>query len=348
MLWLTWFRLRNLGKTGIAVVWMYIAVGMALFRRRDNYIVENHAGDRDLVGARRVAVFAHYDRLGYVHDYVIHYVNSLRTAGFEVVFVSNAPRLLAEAIAKLRPLCASIIRRRNIGYDFAAYKDGIGVLSNAAELDELILANDSVYGPFTELAGILSPCAPEQAAVWGITDSWFRRYHVQSYFILFKHAALINDGFARFWSNVRYVQSKRWIIERCEIGLSQAMARNGLRCAALYPYRRVAAAASAAVAAMDEPEDKNLRSSVSVQQRQFTKSMAAAIERGRPLNSTHHLWDFLISEMACPFLKRELLERNPMGVPSVQRWEKVIRKAFDYDTDLILRHLEQKVRNRAV
>jgi lipopolysaccharide biosynthesis protein len=348
MRWLLWFRLRNLWKSTFSVVWMYIAGMMSFLRRRDSYIVERHRGKRDLAGARRVAVFAHYDRRGRVHDYVIHYLNSLRTAGFEVVFVSNAPRLPIEAIAKLKPFCALIMRRRNVGYDFAAYKDGIGVLADVAALEELIVANDSVYGPFADLATVLSPCASEKAAVWGITDSWFRRYHVQSYFILFKHAALANEGFWRFWSNVRYVQSKRWTIEKYEIGLSQAMSRSGLRCAALYPYRRVAAAVSAAVAGMIVVEDEKQRLSTPTRQRRFANDMAEAIERGRPLNSTHHLWDFLISDMACPFFKRELLGRNPMEVPSLQRWEKVISDAFDYDTDLILRHLEEQARNRAV
>ena len=71
-------------------------------------------------------------------------------------------------------------------------------------------------------------------------------------------------------------------------------------------------------------------------------------ERGLPLNSTHHFWDYLIGEMACPFLKRELLERNPMGIPSLRRWESLLRGTFDYDTDLILRHLEAQARDRAV
>jgi lipopolysaccharide biosynthesis protein len=350
MRWLNFFRLRNAAKTVFAIAWMYIAVGIALCRRRANFIVERHTGDGNLAGAKRVAAFVHYDRRGRLHDYVLYYLKCLRGAGFEIVFVSNAPLLPAESVAKLKPLCALILRRKNIGYDFAAYKDAIGTVGNVADLDELLLVNDSVYGPFEDMAAIISRCDPERAAVWGITDSWFRRFHLQSYFLLFTRPALTSEIFARFWKNVRYVQSKRWIIEKYEIGLSRAMIQNELRCAALYPYRRVAQALMTFVADMrkEAQADDNPREPVWTEQQKFATNLSGAVELGLPLNSTHHLWDYLIGELACPFLKRELLERNPMNVPSLQRWETVLRGTFNYDTDLILRHLEAQARNRAV
>jgi lipopolysaccharide biosynthesis protein len=350
MRWFNLFRLRNLAKTAFSLGWMYIAAGIGLCRRRAHFIVERHSGDRSLAGARRVAVFVHYERRGRLHDYALYYIDCLRGAGFEVVFVSNAPVLPAESVAKLQPLCALILRRRNIGYDFGAYKDAIGTLGNIAALDELLLTNDSVYGPFGDLAAIVSRCDAERAVLWGITDNWFRRFHLQSYFLLFKQPALTSDVFARFWSKVLYVQSKRWIIEKYEIGLSQGMLQSGLRCAALYPYRDVAEMLNAGVARMHEEAraDDKLHAAAWTEQQKFAANISDAIAHGLPLNSTHHLWDYLLAEMACPFLKRELLERNPMKIPSLQRWESLVRGTFDYDTDLILRHLEERARNRAV
>jgi lipopolysaccharide biosynthesis protein len=358
MRWLFFFRLRNVIKIGFAILWMYAAAGIAVFRGRRHFILERIEGDRDLTGAKRVAIFVHYDRRGRVHDYVLNYLSNLRGAGFELVFMSNAPSLSAEAKIKLQPLCALIMRRRNIGYDFGAYSDGIAAVDNVADLDELLLVNDSVYGPFEDLSKVVLRCDPARAAVWGITDNWYRRYHLQSYFLLFKKAALSSEAFARFWHRVRHVQSKRWIIEKYEIGLSQSLLQNGLRCAALYPYRRVTEALANAVEAMeeerereeDEAETRNerpRRRRLNEQQR-FAADMLNAVAHGIPLNSTHHLWDYLIAELGCPFLKRELLERNPVGVPALQRWEIMLRERFDYDTDLIVRHLEMRMRNRAV
>lgn len=72
MRWLTWFRLRNVAKNAFAFGWVYVAVGIGLFRWRPNYVIERQIGERSLAGARRVAIFAHYDRQGRVHDYVIY------------------------------------------------------------------------------------------------------------------------------------------------------------------------------------------------------------------------------------------------------------------------------------
>lgn len=350
MRWLTLFRLRNLARTAVRLAWMYLAAGIALCRLRRDYIVERQPGERNLADAKRVAIYVHYDRPGRVHDYVFYYLECLRDVGFELVFVSNAPILRGEARDRLKPLCALILRRKNIGYDFGAYKDGIAALGDVANLDELLLANDSVYGPLTDLGAVIARCDPRRAAVWGITDNWFRRFHLQSYFLLFKHEALASPAFARFWNSVNYVQSKRWVTERYEIGLSRVMMQSELRCTALYPYRDAAQALAAAVASLhEEPEEgEKPRAAIWNEQQRFAANMFEAVERGRPLNSTHHLWDYLIGEMKCPFLKRELLERNPMGVPALQRWESMLRGTFDYDTDLILRHLEVQARNRAV
>ena len=65
--------------------------GFLRFRR--NYIIRRWTGARSLADARRIAIFVHYDRRGRVHDYVIHYLNALVKAGFEIVFVSNSPSI---------------------------------------------------------------------------------------------------------------------------------------------------------------------------------------------------------------------------------------------------------------
>ena len=338
---LAWARpqLRRLVR-GVA---MYRAVLWAEIRPRRNYIVERHPGWRDLDGARRVAIFIHYDNRGRVHDYVLHYLAALREVGFEIVVVSNAPKLGEAALQQLQPLCAEIVRRKNVGYDFGAYRDGVLALGDLSRFDELLLANDSVYGPLYALEETLARC-DDGAAVWGVTDSWERRYHLQSYFLLFKKPALLHPSLGQFWRGVKHVQSKLWIIRRYEVGLTQSLIRGGLRCVALFPHRTAVSAFDTAVRAGGLLDSEAL----TAQHRDYLRTLYRAVERGDPVNMTHFFWDFLITDLRCPFIKRELLTQNPMGVPFIWRWEQVIRKATDYDTDLILRHLETDVRNRAV
>ncbi len=261
------------------------------------------AGDLDVAGVRRLAIFMHFDAAGTVAAYVRHYLEALRAAGFEIVFVSNAPRLDA---ADIVPLCRAIVRRRNIGLDFGAWKDCWAALRHRDGLEMLLLANDSVYGPFHDLAGLVARADPAVADVWGATDNWEGGRHLQSYFLLIHARALRHPAFAAFWRGVRHVASKRWIIRHYEIGLTRALEAAGLKCAALFPYAAL-----------------------------------SGTRAGKPVNPTHFFWDELISRAGFPFLKRDLLTRNPHGLKMAD-WRSVVGSVSGYDAGLIDRHLAGK------
>jgi hypothetical protein len=46
-------------------------------------------------------------------------------------------------------------------------------------------------------------------------------------------------------------------------------------------------------------------------------AIAAYLRMGQPVNTTHFFWDTLIREFRFPFVKKELLLRNPMSVPNL-------------------------------
>ncbi|MBN9530668.1 MAG: polysaccharide biosynthesis-like protein [Alphaproteobacteria bacterium] len=283
-----------------------VADWVAYRRAADTSAIEEVVSGRlDAGGVARLAIFMHFDRDGAIAGYVRHYLRALRAAGFEIVFVSNAPRLDATDIA---PLCRAVVRRRNIGLDFGAWKDCWLALEGRDGLDLLLLANDSVYGPLHDLAPLVARADPAVADVWGATDNWEGGPHLQSYFLLIHARALRHPAFAAFWRGVRHVASKRWIVRRYEIGLTRGLAAAGLRCAALFPYDRVAA--------------------------------AAPVRHDRPVNPTHFFWDTLIARAGFPFLKRDLLARNQHGLP-VENWRAVVAAASPYDAGLIDRHLAE-------
>jgi lipopolysaccharide biosynthesis protein len=317
---------------------------MSFTRCRSSYVHRRWPGALDLEGATRVAVFVHFDRQGIIHDFVLHYLAEIARAGFTTVFVSNAPRLDPESIDRISPFCGAILQRANVGMDFGAYKDGIGALRRLDRLEALLLANDSVYGPFHDLGDVIDRMNLAEADVWGITDSWERRFHLQSYFLLFGRRALSHEAFSRFWSGVRYVQAKCWVVGHYEIGLTRHLVRGGLRCRALFPYR---AAATTMLAALRRQAAEEAFTP-SARRQDFLASVVKAVEYGIPLNSSHFFWDHLIVRMGCPFLKRGLLRNNPARIPGLVSWQEVLQSASKYDTDLIARHLECTLRRRAV
>lgn len=310
--------------------------------RRPSYVKATIEGDNPLRGFDKAAVFCHFDRHGQVHGYVVQYLRSLVEAGFRITFVTNAGKLTPDARAAVRPLVERVLIRDNVGYDFGAYKEGVLSIADRHALSCLVLANDSVYGPLTPLAPLLARMEPGKADIWGLTDSYEYRYHLQSYFVLFHRAALANEAFERHWQRMPYVDNRAWLIHRGEVALTQRLMASGLRPAALIPTDELLAAFR------DILERTKALSRDDVEARAYLGNVRAASDAGVPLNPTHFFYELLVRQFGFPFLKRDLLEKNPAGVPGVTRWRELVSAVGDYDPDLIAGHLKLRVRGRVV
>jgi len=301
-------------------------------RRTRNYVRRIWPGQDPHAGSRDEAVYLHFDRRGQIHDYVIRQLTELREAGFRITFVSNSPKFELSNLADVEALCRQIVWRRNVGYDFGGYKDGIRCIGNLDGVERLILMNDSTYGPFYSLRNLVDSVDAAKTDYWGITDSWEHHYHLQSYFVLFLKGALSSSAFRQFWQRLPYVNRKTWVIRNGEIKLSQILAHRKFRLHVLAPYWEVANHVFAKIAKIsdDLPEEHKL----------FLQYVQSRIISGRPLNPSHYFWETLIADFGCPFLKREVITINPTESPFNWRWSEVIARNSDYDTDLIMRHLQ--------
>jgi Rhamnan synthesis protein F len=295
----------------------------------------------------KVALFVHFDRGAQVRPHVLHYIRSLRDAGFDVVVVSNSGRLRPEAMAALQPLCAAILMRRNVGYDFGAWREAIDHLALPRPGTEMVaLANDSVYGPLRPLDEMLDRIDFESADVWGPTESWQSRYHLQSYFLIFGRRALESAAWQHFWPDVLPAPSKYWVIRHYEVGLSQAMIRAGLHCRALWPYAQLVAAVDPELLSENGEDARRAVDPIVKERRRHAGVIRGAAARRQPLNPTSDLWRQLLQD-GFPFIKRELLRDNPSEVADVADWQEVVGSDVTMDLETIVFDLQRTLRNRA-
>jgi lipopolysaccharide biosynthesis protein len=327
-------RLRDVVRAGRR---LYLPVqdwAIGLFgtlARRGNYVRERVEGDDPLRDAPRAAVYVHFDKAGIVHDYVVHQLCELVGAGYRVTFVSNAPDLPAESRARVQPLCKELIWRFNTGYDFGAYKDGIASIADLDQLDSLILMNDSVYGPFRNLRDTLGKIDIATTDFWGIADSFENRHHIQTFFMVFMPNALRSAAFKDFWNRLLYIDHRMWVIRNAEVRLTQILQDAQLKTGVLAPYGAVAATARERLARRAVPEAEGAA---------FDRFRAQVMKDG-VVNPTQFFWDVLITDYACPFIKRDLLTSNPNNVPGTSRWSELIAAHSGYDVSMIARHLKR-------
>lgn len=291
----------------------------------------------------RVALFVHFDRAGVVRRHVLDYLAALREAGLTIAFVTNSGRLQPDSMTALQRLCAAVLVRRNVGYDFGAMREGLARLGlPRADTELLVIANDSVYGPLRPLQPLLARADFGRADLWGATDSWQRRYHLQSYFLVAGRAALTSEAWRAFWRDVRPVRSKHWVISRYEVGLTQRLLAGGLRCAALWPYRDLVRRIDVSLLANGQGMPVGPFTDA---RRDHVGRVARAVATRAPLNPTAEFWRELL-EAGFPFIKRELLRKNPARVLDIGDWHEAVDMASSRVLDAIERDLQRVMKNR--
>lgn len=245
---------------------------------------------------KRLLVLAHYSSADAVSEYVYHYIAAMRSAGCDVMLVSTAPALSPAEVKRLSEVVVALVVRRNIGYDFGSWKTAVSLYPGMRQdYDCVIFSNDSIYGPFVGMSPLLQAMDVRQFDLWGLTSSLERQYHIQSYFWGMSAAALKGDFFDFFWNDhYRFYSRRQAVIDRYEIKLA-TMARElfGLRVGAAFEVERIWELARAS----DNPLQKAWA------QRALDK-----------VNPTQHLCQELLENHAFPFVKRELLERDPFGL----------------------------------
>lgn len=169
-----------------------------------------------LQSPRRALVYAFHDSEGIVDDANLTYLAALVEQAERSVVVVNG-ELGPEGRARIEQLGATVITRPNEGYDIWAFKTGIDALQDELDdVDELIVANSSVFGPVRPLGEALREMDDRDVDLWGITRHaaarersprlgrplHAERAHIQSYFTAFRRSVLGSAAFRDYWRDL--------------------------------------------------------------------------------------------------------------------------------------------------
>lgn len=170
---------------------------------------------------RRLVILAQYDPHGGLPAHVRIHLERLQPIAARLVLVSNSPMSL-EARRDADHLCDSVRIRRNIGWDFAGWRDALAA-ENMTEWDGVVLTNSSVVGPVYPLEPIMSRMENRNHDFWGMVHSREIKSHLQSYFLSFGARVVTSEQWREFWENVQNLEDKRHVIRSYEVGLTQKL-----------------------------------------------------------------------------------------------------------------------------
>ena len=277
----------------------------------------------------RAVVFVHYDKDNLVDDYVYYYLRELKNNASNIVFVSTAS-LSSQAIFALEKYCAKVIVRENKGHDFMSYKIGLDNLEYQ-KYDEVVICNDSVYGPFYPLSTLFDTMKDTSCDFWGITDNTDMSYHLQSYFLVFNKSVLSHSCFSEFWAKVKILNDKEEIIEKYEVGLTQFFQKEGFTATAYIDFQATKVQRLMSILKKFSPH-KIFNKITAILKKEYT------LKRIGKLNATLYFWEELIIKHKMPFIKIKLLRDNPNNI-DIDKVEEVLTHISTYDTNLIKNHL---------
>ncbi len=161
---------------------------------------------------RRLGIFCFHEPQGIVDDYVLYLLESLCPFLERLRIVCNG-RLSDEGRRRLSGFSGEIMERPNEGFDMGAWRAAlIDEGSELAAYDELLLFNDSFYGPLYPWDEVFDAMAAKPSLdFWGLTihgraedplrlsPYGFIPEHIQSYFLVIRRRLLEAPAFLAYW-----------------------------------------------------------------------------------------------------------------------------------------------------
>ena len=188
----------------------------------------------------RLGIFVFYNKNGIVNESTSFMLKQMSVLFERLIIVVNGS-LSEEGREILKRYSTELHIRENIGYDGGAYKDVfLKYLKNEEwkEYEEIVLFNDTFYGPFIPMEPIFQTMEKEEVDFWGLSRwpegkegmvNGIRKLpsHIQSYFLVINKKMACSEAFFDFWKNLNYPDSYDDAIEYFEIGFTQCFSKKG-------------------------------------------------------------------------------------------------------------------------
>lgn len=188
--------------------------------------------------ANRLTIFVFYDKDGIVDDYKTYYLAELAKNSAKVLILING--VINDAEKPKLEKYGEVVQRENSGFDVTAYKVGIERIGfdALAEYDELILCNDTVFGPLYPFSEVFDEMAKRDVDLWGLTKGYADvvplhgqliefEDHIHSYFLVMRKSVLQSDDFREYWQKFPEISTYYDAVFKFEVRFTEYFVKRG-------------------------------------------------------------------------------------------------------------------------
>ena len=276
-------------------------------------------GNKQIPAGSRIAILCGYEKNTRLSASTESQIQLLKSHGFFVVYVlavdkHGGPRLLSATQADL------VVVRKNAGYDFGSWACGLYTLRQLGLVDceSLLLMNDSILwtGQPLEARYLTLQHDGVQYDVVGAVESYESTRHLQSYYLLFSPAVLAGghlDAYLLYGGPL--LSKKEEVIVNFELRSTSFFEERGLRTYTINDYESLA---QEFLSQCDERIAADCNIDPSDGDLSYDERLLAGwyhnVHVGKTVNPSHVFWDAILRR-GFPFIKKELLFKNPANIP---------------------------------
>ena len=164
---------------------------------------------------KRICLFAGYDKNNIIHDYVVYYLKELSSVSDVYYMADN--HLNKKEKDKILEYTKGVYGYHHGKYDFGSWQQLIDIVGfdNILEYDELILTNDSIFGPMYPIKKLFEEI--EKDKTWDIcglnhnilTDYGKIDAYLNSYFLILKKNAFNSNIFKNIISSLKDLKNNK-------------------------------------------------------------------------------------------------------------------------------------------
>ena len=202
-----------------------------------------------------ILFYVHYNKFNRLSDHVIFQLEAMRQIYDEIYLISNS-QLSDRDLNSLanNGLYDHFLQRKNSGYDFCAWSDGIKAYGydQLDKFDNLTLMNDTCFGPFWDFKPTFDKFTNKtNVDFWGITNNRSHTVkpensssvtlpdHIQSYFVTFKRQVVISQSFHDFFANIKVLDDVVQVIIQYETAMTKFFEDRGFKSDVLFDTRKM-------------------------------------------------------------------------------------------------------------
>lgn len=160
---------------------------------------------------KRLGLFVFYDEDSIVDDYVLFLLADLQKSCQDIIVICNG-KVNKEGLKRLKWYAKKIIERENKGLDAGALKEYFTTYKDYLKYDEVVILNDTFFGPFSSFTKVFKKMQSKDIDFWGLTlghpqkDGYhlFKEgipEHIQTFFLVLRKNVLESSPFKDYWQN---------------------------------------------------------------------------------------------------------------------------------------------------